>query len=144
MARAPISRTPAVFLAVSLAGCAGAAKREAAALTEAVDRYRHANSASNASQVAGVSAVSCTDAQVCDAKRACVEAIDPTVRALALKDEVRRRLADIEAARLAPDSPEAQDLPAKLDHATHLLRDGHAKMDDCDKRLMDLQVKYGL
>jgi len=137
------SREGAVLLAVTLAGCASAGKRETSALTEAVDRYRRANNASNAAEVAAVAGVLCTDAQVCDAKRACVGAIDPTVRALSLKDEVGRKLADIEAGRLAPDSAEAQELPVKLDLATNLLRDGHAKMDDCDKRLSELQLKYG-
>jgi hypothetical protein len=144
MTAAALFRTPGVLLVVVVAGCAGPAKREASALLEAVDRYRHASSVSNAAPIAALAAVSCTDPQVCEAKSACVAAIDPTARALSLKDEVGRRLADIEAARLAPDSPEAQDLAAKLDLATHLLRDGHAKMDDCDKKLTDLQVKYGL
>jgi hypothetical protein len=144
MGAAVFDPTPAIVLAACFAACASPAKREASALTDAVDRYRRANSASSASQVAAVAGVSCTEPQVCDAKRVCVEAIDPTVRALSLKDEVERRLADIEAARLAPDSPEAQELPVKLDLATHLLRDGRAKMDDCDKRLTELQVRYGL
>jgi hypothetical protein len=124
-------------------GCAGTAKREATALTEAVDRFRNASDASRTAMAEALAAVTCSDARVCDAKQACVAAVDPTARALALKDEVGRKLTDIEAARLAPDSPEAQALPVKLDEATRLLREGHKKMDECDTKLTDLRVTYG-
>lgn len=120
--------------------CTGTAKREASALTEAVDRFSRA---STGAQVAAVDAVSCTDERVCAAKRVCMEALDPTARALALKDEVSQKLADLEAARIAPDSPVAQELPAKLDEASRLLSDGHAKMHECDAKLTDLRVTYG-
>ena len=39
-------------------------------------------------------AIACTDERVCEAKRVCMEALDPTARALALKDEVGVKLAD--------------------------------------------------
>jgi hypothetical protein len=90
-----------------------------------------------------VAGVACTDAKVCTAKRACLAAIDPTARALALKDEVVRRVADLEEKRLSPESPEAQALPGKLDEAERLLREGRAKMPDCEKQLTDLQLEYG-
>ncbi len=133
------------LLAVSLglSACAGSAKREASALSDAVDRYRRANSASSAVLGAAVGDVACSDSQVCDAKRVCLAAIDATERAAALKEEVTLRLADLEAARLAPNSDEAQALPGKLEEATRLLREGRTNMDDCDKRLTDLQVRYG-
>ncbi|HEX4629119.1 MAG TPA: hypothetical protein VH137_10040 [Gemmatimonadales bacterium] len=110
---------------------------------EAVDRYRHATPATGAALGSSVGAIACTDAQVCDAKRVCVAAIDATERAVVLKEEVSARLGDMEAARLAPDSAEAQSLPGKLDEATRLLREGHANMEDCDRRLTDLQVRLG-
>jgi hypothetical protein len=139
-------RTLAVWLAGllaapdALAACTGTAKREASALTEAVDRFSRVSSAA---QVQVVDAVACTDERVCVAKRVCVEALDPTARALALKDEVGAKIADIEGARLAPDSPEAQGLPGKLDEASRLLRQGHEKMAECDAKLADLRVAYG-
>lgn len=137
-------RTLAVLVGVlEFAACTGSGKREAAALTEAVDRFRGATADSvRAAQVQSVEALSCSDPQVCDTKRACVDAIGPTARALALKNEVTAKLADLEAARLAPDSPEAQGLPLKLDEATRLLREGHKKMDECDTKLTDLRVTY--
>jgi len=33
-------------------------------------------------------------------------------------------------------------LPAKLEEATRLLREGHKKMDECDTKLTDLRVAY--
>jgi hypothetical protein len=123
-----------------LSGCSNPAKREAKALSEAVDRFSRA---STPAQAQVVDAVPCTDERVCDAKRICMEALDPTAQALALKDEVGVKVADLEAARLAPDSAAAKDLPGKLDEASRLLREGHAKMHECDAKLTDLRVTYG-
>ena len=109
-------------------------------MSEAVDRFSRASTVAMAQ---AVDAVSCTDERVCDAKRVCMEALDPTAKALALKDEVSLRLTDLEAARLAPDSATAQELPGKLDEASRLLREGHAKMHECDAKLTDLRVTYG-
>ncbi len=134
----------ALVAAASVIACAGAAKREASILVAAVDRYRRADSASKPAEAQTVAAVSCTDTKVCGAKRACLAALDPTARALAIKDEVARRITDLQERRLAPDSPEAQALPAKLDEAEKLLREGRAKMPDCEKQLTDLQVEYGV
>jgi hypothetical protein len=131
----------AIPLTMGLWACTGSAKREAAALTEAVDRFSRS---SNTAEAAAVDAVECSDERVCAAKRVCTEAIDPTARALALKDEVGQKLADLEAARLAPDSSVAQELPLKLDEASRLLTEGHAKMHECDAKLTDLRVTYGL
>ena len=144
-------RTPASFrsswpslAAALLVACTGAGKHEAAALTDAVDRFRAANSeASRTATVESLTALACSDAKVCDAKRTCVEAIEPTAMALSLKDQVTLKLGDLEAARLAPDASEAQALPAKLDEASRLLREGHKKMDECDTKLTDLRVTFG-
>jgi len=129
-------------LGIVLGGCGNSAKREATSLAEAVDRFRQASGASSQAQAAAVAAVPCSDDRVCEAKRACLEAIGPTGQALALKDEVSSKLADIEAARLSPNAPEAQALPGKLDDASRLLQEGHAKMGACETKLTDLRVTY--
>ncbi len=134
----------ALACAGSLLACAGSAKREASILVAAVDRYRRADSTSKPAEAQTVAAVACTDAKVCEAKRACLAALDPTARALALKDEVARRVTDLQEKRLEPDSPEARALPGKLDEAEKLLREGRAKMPDCEKLLTDLQMDYGV
>jgi hypothetical protein len=132
----------AVALALLTPACAGPGKGEAIALTDAVDRFLHASGSATAAQVQAVAAVNCTDERVCSAKQVCMGAIDPTAKSLALKDEVSLRLADIEAHRLAADSPEAQALPGKLDDASRLLREGHDKMEVCETKLADLQVAF--
>jgi hypothetical protein len=140
----PFRAKSLVVVLVTLAACTGSGKREAAALTEVVDRFRATSGgASGAAQADAVRATPCSDDRVCDAKRTCVAAVDPTAKALALKNEVAQKLADIEAARLAPDAPEAQALPQKLDDASRLLREGHDKMEQCDTKLTDLRLAYG-
>jgi hypothetical protein len=139
MAMASMRRgLPLLVLACSLGACAGSARRESAALADAVDRYRRADNGSRASQGQAVLAIVCTAAEVCAAKQACLAAIDPTTRALALKDEVAARLADIQAKRLSPAAPEADALPSKLDEAERLLHEGRTKMADCDAKLVKL------
>jgi hypothetical protein len=81
---------------------------------------------------------------VCDAKRACLAAIQPTAQALALKEEVAARIEDLQSKRLSPDSPEAQALPGKLDLAARLLSEGRAKMPECEKKLADLRLASGV
>lgn len=133
-----------LLVLVTVTACSGPGKREAATLVDAVDRYRRADDAAKEAEGQAVAALACTDPRVCDAKQACVAAMEPTTRGLALKDEVVSRLADLEQKRLAPDSPEAGALPGKLDEAERLLKDGRTKMGACDARLTDLRVAFGV
>jgi hypothetical protein len=147
VARAPLGCW-ALALAVALAlagapGCTPSAKREAASLLVAMDRYQREGNASKVADAQAVAAVACTDAQVCETKRVCLDAIEPTARALSLKDEVSARVEDLQAKRLAPDSPEAQALPGKLDLATKLLNEGRSKMPLCERKLADLRIALG-
>jgi hypothetical protein len=123
--------------------CSRSAKREAGTLLAAMDRYQRADNASKAPQAQAVAAVACTEGEVCEAKRACLAAIEPTAQALAIKDEVSARIDDLQAKRLAPDAPEAQALPGKLDLAAKLLNEGRARMPSCEKKLADLRLTYG-
>jgi hypothetical protein len=133
-----------VVLALCNAACSAGAAREAGTLVAAVDRYRRLEGSAKEAQAKAVADAACSDAQVCDAKQACVAAIDSTMRALALKDEVTARLADLQSNRLAPTAPEAQALPDKLDEAERLLRAGRDRMAECEKKLTDLRAKYRL
>jgi hypothetical protein len=134
----------AIGLALLAVACSNPAKREAVALSAAVDEYRRADNAGKARQAESVLAVACTDAEVCSVKEACLAAISPTVRALTLKDEVATRLADIEAKRMAPDAPEVTALPAKLDEAERFLNEGRAKMAACEQGLAGLRLHHGV
>lgn len=127
----------------TIAGC-GTARRETSVLYEAVDRYRSASDAAKLTRGQAVAAVECTVASVCDVKRVCLAAIDPTTRALQLKDEVARRVGDIE--KNHPEgvsSSETEVLSGKLDEAARLLEAGRLKMSDCERRLIDLRVRSG-
>lgn len=127
-----------------LVSCSGSAKREASILIAAVDAFRRAESQQKEAEAKRVAAVACTDDRVCEAKRACVSALEPTAQALILKEQVERSVASIEGKTLALDSPEARGLPAKLDEAQRLLSDGRAKMAACDRRLAELQLQLGM
>lgn len=109
----------------------------------AMDRYRRADNEAKAAEARHVGAATCTDPKVCGAKRACLASIEPTARALSIKEEVARRLSDVEMKRTAPDSPEAEALPGMLDEAEKLLNEGRIRMPDCEKRLTDLQLEFG-
>jgi hypothetical protein len=134
----------AVAGVLALLACSGSVKRETALLVAAVDRYERADDASKGTQLQAVAAVACSAAQVCDAKRACLAAMDPTAQALALKEEVAARIEDLQNKRLSQDSPEAQALPGKLDLAAKLLKEGRAKMPACERKLADLRIASGV
>jgi hypothetical protein len=129
--------------ALLVSGCEGSGKRETTALLDAVDRYRLANTAAKADRAAAVGRLDCTEAAVCEAKRACVAGVEATTRAMQLKDEVTARLADLEQHRLLPDAPEAEALPGKLDEAGRLLQVGRDKMGDCERMIAELRLHYG-
>lgn len=145
--RRSVKRVAAIFAVAGvpvLLACSGSVKRETASLVAAVDRFERAEDTSKVAQVQAVAAVACSAAQVCDAKRACLSAIEPTAQALALKEEVAARIEDLQKKRLSQDSPEAQALPDKLDLASKLLKEGRAKMPACEKKLADLRVASGV
>ena len=132
-----------VAFAACVSACSVSPKREAVTLVAAMDRYQRDANGAKVADVQAVAAVACSDGQVCETKRACLDAIEPTARALALKDEVSARVDDLQAKKLAPDAPEAQSLPGKLEQATKLLNEGRAKMPLCERKLADLRVAYG-
>jgi len=133
-----------VALGLSVGACQGnAGRRESASLAEVVDRYRNAEEGAKSERAQGVLALACTDATVCEVKRICMAAIEPTTKALALKNEVAQCLNELDQKKLPPDSPEVAALPDKLEEATRLLQDGRTKMLECDKRLAELRVQFG-
>jgi hypothetical protein len=137
----PVSQRVAFAILLLFAACSDRTRRETQALVDAVDAYRHADSASKAARGKAVGEVACSDPQVCAARQICVAAIEPTTQALALKDEVTARIGDIEKGALAPDSGVAQALPGKLDDAERLLRQGRDKMGECDVKLAALSTR---
>jgi hypothetical protein len=138
-----MKRLLAILLLGPALACSPPAKHETAVLAAAVDRYRRAENASKPDLAAATAAVPCTDAEVCAARDACVAAMVPTARALVLKDEVAKKMDDIEGGRLAKDDPEATELRAKLEEARRLLADGKGKWEPCEHGLAELRMKWG-
>ena len=132
----------ALGVALALAACSHA-KEESRGVTAAVERWRAAVDADKEAAADALAAAPCTDAEVCEAKRACLEVATPTVKSLALKTEVERTLAEIRAGRIARESPEAQALPGKLDEASRLLSEAASRIEPCDTRATALERKYG-
>jgi hypothetical protein len=137
-------RALAFALAASTASACSGAKREAASLVAAVDRYRRAEMSAKRPLAEALEAVPCSDADVCAAKGACVAAALPTVRGDALKSAVQQTLNDLHAGKITEAEAASQHLPAKLDEASRLLSDGRARLTDCDLKITALRLRYGL
>jgi hypothetical protein len=129
--------------ALAMACASGEGKRETSALIDSVERYRRAGDAERPGAVDAMRAMALSEAPVREARDTCAAAADATTRALGLMNEVRAKTSDLEGKRLAPDAPEAQALPRKLDEAETLLASGRRGMTDCERRLADLRVRYG-
>lgn len=136
--RALVFVTPFVVLAVCPA-CDSGERREAEQLVAAVDRYRRADNPGKPAAVDALRAVPCSAPDVCRARDACLASADATARALRLKSEVEQGLAAIERDAMPKDTPEAQALPAKLDEAEALLKEGFERLGPCDEQLMALK-----
>lgn len=110
----------------------------------AVDRFRQAENASKPDMADALAKVPCSDAEVCATKTACVAAADPTARGLRLQHEVEQGLADLKAGKIDKDSPIATGLPAKLEESTRLRDQGDHALDECDRQVTALRMKYEL
>ena len=138
--------TRATWLAafVTVTACSSGAKREAASLVSAVERYRRVENIQKPAEANTIAAVACTDREVCEVKAACIAVSEPTSKGLALKAEVERGMADIEAKRIPVDSDEARALAPKLETASNLLEKGRAALAACDEKVLALRLKYSL
>lgn len=132
-----------VAIALGTLACASS-KNEAASVLNAVDRYRRAENAQKPAQAAALESVQCSDPEVCDVKSTCLKSAQATSRALVLKAEIEKGVADIEANRIAKDDPAAQALHGKWEESVRLLEEGHKLMPACDDKVLSLKRKYGL
>jgi hypothetical protein len=133
-----------LFVATTLLMACSPARREAASLIAAVDRFHRVSNAEEPTAADYLATVPCTDHDVCEAKAACVKATNATARALRLMSEAEAGLALLKAGKLSPDDAEAKALAGKLSQATELLADGHAEMPLCDARIVKLKATHGL
>ena len=133
-----------LLAALVLSACSNGARREAASLASAVERYRHAENIQKPAEAATIASVACSDHDVCDAKAACLAMSEPTSKGLALKVEVEHGLKDLEAKRITPESPAAHALAQKLEDSSRLLEKGRAALPACDEKVLALRLKYAL
>jgi hypothetical protein len=141
-----MTRTAAllVFCACALSvGCASG-KRESASLVAAVDRYRTAEMGAKGPLAGAIEAVPCSVPEVCAAKEACVASARPTADGAALKAQVEAALDALHAGRITQEEAASRGLAKKLDEASRLLDEGHAKLSVCDARITALRLEYGL
>jgi hypothetical protein len=131
-------------LVLALAACNTGNRAEAERLVIAVDRYRRAENADKPTAASAIRALPCEDTDVCRARDACLASADPTSKALGLKAEVEKKLSALEKGTLAKDSAEATALPAKLDEAESLLKEGFERLPACDEQLQALKRKHGI
>jgi hypothetical protein len=122
--------------------CNSGARQEAAQVVEAVDRFRKADNAAKPATVESLRSVKCTAADVCKARDACLASAEATAKALRLKSEVEQGLTAVETDAMPSDSPAARALPAKLDEAESLLKEGFTALPACDDQVMALKRKY--
>ena len=141
MKSAPVVLSLLPLFALSVA-CDGAERRDAETVVAAVTRFRTADNASTPMMVDALKATPCTAPEVCRVRDECAAVGAATSKALRLKAEVERGLAALEQGRLAKDSPEAKELPAKLDEAESLLKQGHEGLAKCDEQVLALRRKH--
>jgi len=132
-----------VLLSSVLLACPSS-KQEAASLVAAVDRFRKAENVDKPEREKAIAQAACADAEVCEAKRLCDTSAKATAAGLLLKGEVERGLAALENGTLAKTDDAAKALPAKLDEAERLVREGHAEMPACDQKILALRGRYDL
>lgn len=122
--------------------CESGARQEAAQLIEAVDRFRKAENPGKPAALEALRAVKCSAADVCKARDACLASAEATAKAMRLKSEVEQGLVAVEKDAMPRDSDGARALPAKLDEAEALLKEGFSLLPACDDQIMDLKRRH--
>lgn len=125
-----------------LTACDSADRRDAETVISAVARFRSADNASTPAMVEALKATPCSAPDACKTRDDCVATGEATSKALRLKAEVERSLAAVEKGTLAKDSPEATELPKKLDEAEALLKRGLDGLAKCDEGVQALKRKH--
>lgn len=140
--------TPLAFATLALMlvvpACRAGDKQEAAQVVSAMDRFRKAENRVKPSMVDSLRAAKCSVPDVCRTRDACLASAEATSKALRLKSDVEQGLSALEKGTLARDSAEANVLPAKLDEAESLLKEGFEALPACDDQIMALKRVYQL
>jgi hypothetical protein len=132
----------ACLVSVLALGCTNDAKAQTASLSAAVARYHLADNPAKPGAAEGIARVACTEADVCEAKKACAGGSAAIVQGLALKAEVEIVLAEVTSHKIANDDPRASAAFGKLDEGKRLLDQGHAALETCDTLLAALKRNH--
>jgi hypothetical protein len=119
-------------------------KQEAGAVIHAVEQFRAAPDENKMVRVAELTGVTCSTPEICDVKIECLKWAEPTAKALAIKVQAQKTLAQIQNGQEQPNDPNVKDLPDKLDEASRLLDEGHAELQPCEEKVTGLRIKYRL
>jgi hypothetical protein len=131
-----------LLLLLSFVACDSADRQDAASVVSAIRRFRSADNASTPSAVDALKATPCSSDDACRTKQTCLVSGEATANALRLKSEVEQGLVDLERGTLAKDSPEAKEMPKKLDQAETLLKKGLEGLPACDEQVVALRRKH--
>jgi hypothetical protein len=142
VARSLLAGCGLLTCALVLAGCSTGARQEAAQVVEAVDRFRKADNPGKPAAAEALRAVKCSASDVCQARDACLASAEATAKAMRLKSEVEQGLDQVEKDAMPRDSADARALPAKLDEAEALLKEGFSLLPACDDRIMALKRRH--
>ncbi len=129
---------------VALGACGDTRRREAGHLALAVQRYRTADNPKKPGLADELSAVPCSDPDVCSAKATCVKTASATAKALRKKSEVEQVFVQLDGGRLSREDPRLEVLMKTLDEAEALLEEGQDGLFACDEGMRALSRKAGL
>jgi hypothetical protein len=145
-ARLPASLFPRclwLLALLPLLGCAdNKEKSEASAVLRLIDAVRMAPNELKREPFERLSATPCTAADVCAARKACVEAFSHHVRSTELTSELQQSLAGDAGRRLTEE--ERTSLGRKLLEANLELEQGRELQPTCDQRASDLRFRRKL
>jgi hypothetical protein len=119
-------------------------KQEAGAVIHAVEQFRAAPDENKMVRAAELTGVTCSTQEICDVKIECLKWADPTAKALAIKVQAQKTLAQIQNGQEQPNDPNVKSLPDQLDEASRLLDEGHAELQSCEEKVTGLRIKYRL
>jgi hypothetical protein len=134
--------------AVLLPACDGGDGDEARSLLAAVDRFRQSESPAKPAALPAVEAVSCTSAEVCSAKDACLAFARPFCVALQLTSDVEQRLntltVEVDVGQIDPEHQLAEKtaLGGLLSQATASNQQSQKALVACDEKMKVLRAKY--
>jgi hypothetical protein len=134
-----------VLLAL-LAACRESPRQDATAIAELVERYRLGDAGSLSGATSALRALPCSEADVCDAKRACLAFLEPLERRWALQVALEAEMSGLElrkeAGVLRSDDPALAAVRAATGEAAEREAEAIAARRECEAKVFTLRRKY--